>query len=314
MELRIVHQTCYDYAAPVMLAQHMAHLRPSAALAGQTLLSHQLSVTPEPAQAMESEDAFGNPRHFFALQVPHDRLCVHADMAVRTEAPQPLPESPAWEAVRDHFRYHAGAAFDAANEFVFASPFVPRHEAFIDFARAAFTPDRALFDACEALMTRIHAEFEYRSGSTEINTPALTALAQRQGVCQDFAHIMLGCLRSLGLAARYVSGYLLTQVPEGQVRLIGADASHAWVAVYCPGADGEDGVWCDFDPTNNRCGLGRPGEDYVTLALGRDFGDVSPLRGVIQGGGSHSLHVGVTVAPVDQFPVADPATAQEGGR
>ncbi|MDP3521937.1 MAG: transglutaminase family protein [Hydrogenophaga sp.] len=309
MELRIVHETCYDYAAPVMLAQHMAHLRPSATLAGQQLLSHRLTVSPEPTQEMDGEDAFGNPRHFFALQVPHDRLCVHTDMAVRTEAPLPLPESPPWEAVRAHFVYHAGADFDAANEFVFASPFVPRHEAFADFAREDFTPGRLLFEACEALMARIHTEFEYRSGSTEINTPALTALKQRQGVCQDFAHIMLGCLRSLGLAARYVSGYLLTHVPEGQARLIGADASHAWVAVYCPAEGGEDGVWCDFDPTNNHCGLGRPSEDYVTLALGRDFGDVSPLRGVIQGGGSHTLHVGVTVAPVDHFP-ADPPTPE----
>lgn len=308
MELRIVHETCYDYAAPVMLAQHMAHLQPSTALPGQELLSHQLSITPQPAQATEGKDAFGNPRHFFALQTPHDRLCVHADMAVRTQAPLSLPKSPPWEAVRQHFTYHAGAAFDPANEFVFASPFVPQHDAFADYALRDFTAGRPLLDACEALMGRIHTEFEYRSGSTEINTPALTALEQRHGVCQDFAHIMLGCLRSLGLAARYVSGYLLTQVPEGQTRLIGADASHAWVAVYCPGADGEDGVWCDFDPTNNRCGLGRPGEDYVTLALGRDFGDVSPLRGVIQGGGSHTLHVGVTVAPVASFPTANTTT------
>lgn len=308
MELRIVHETCYDYAVPVMLAQHMAHLRPGAALPGQELVSHQLSVLPEPVQVLESEDAFGNPRHFFALQAPHDTLCVHADMVVRTEAPRPLTESLPWEDVREHFRYHAGAAFDAANEFVFASPFVPRDDALADYARPDFTPGRPLLEACEALMARIHADFEYRSGSTEINTPALTALAQRQGVCQDFAHIMLGCLRSLGLAARYVSGYLLTQVPEGQARLIGADASHAWVAVYSPTRAGEDpsgegGAWCDFDPTNNRCGLGRPGEDYVTLALGRDFGDVSPLRGVIQGGGSHTLRVGVTVAPVDDFPI-----------
>ena len=317
MELRIVHETCYDYAVAVMLAQHVAHLRPSAGLACQELVSHQLSVSPEPAQAKESEDAFGNPRHFFALQTPHDKLCVHADMVVRTEAPLPLPESLPWEEVRDHFSYHAGAAFDAANEFAFASPFVPRDDAFADYARPDFTPGRPLLEACEALMARIHADFEYRSGSTEINTPALIALKQRQGVCQDFAHIMLGCLRSLGLAARYVSGYLLTQVPEGQTRLIGADASHAWVAVYSPTSasedlSGEGGEWCDFDPTNNRCGLGRPGEDYVTLALGRDFGDVSPLRGVIQGGGSHTLRVGVTVAPVNDFPM--PANAESAGQ
>ena len=307
MDLRIVHDTCYDYAAPVMLAQHMAHLRPGDHLPGQHLLSHTLQVSPEPAHARNGEDAFGNPRHFFALQSPHERLCVHADMRVRTEAPQPVPDAPAWEQVREHFSYRAGAPFDAANEFVFASPYVPCDDALADYARADFAAGRPLFAACEALMSRIHREFEYRSGSTEINTPALTALAQRQGVCQDFAHIMLGCLRSLGLAARYVSGYLLTQVPEGQPRLIGADASHAWVAVYCPGTDGAPGLWCDFDPTNDRAGLGRPGEDYVTLAVGRDFGDVSPLRGVIQGGGSHSLRVAVTVAPAEAFPVLPPA-------
>jgi len=309
MELRIVHETRYDYAAPVMLSQHMAHLCPALALPGQQRLSHQMLIEPPPVQRLDGEDAFGNPRSFFSLQSPHEQLRVVADTLVRTEAPQPLPDSGAWEAVRSHFAYRAGAPYEAASEFVFASPYVPVDDAFADYAQADFPPGRPLLQACQALMERMHTEFEYRSGSTEVNTPALAALARRQGVCQDFAHIMLGCLRSLGLPARYVSGYLLTQVPEGQERLIGADASHAWVSVFSPGlpADGQDGIacpaaWCDFDPTNRRSGLGRPGEDYVTLALGRDFGDVSPLRGVIQGGGSHSLHVGVTVAPADAFP------------
>ena len=148
------------------------------------------------------------------------------------------------------------------------------------------------------LMSRIHAEFVYESQSTHVNTPALEALAQRKGVCQDFAHIMLACLRAMGLAARYVSGYLLTEPPPGQPRLTGSDASHAWVSVYIPDLP-EDSPWCDFDPTNDRWGWGSPGEDYVTLAIGRDYADVSPIRGVIHGGAHHTLTVGVTVQPVE---------------
>jgi transglutaminase-like putative cysteine protease len=160
-------------------------------------------------------------------------------------------------------------------------------------------------------MERIHTDLIYETASTEVNTPALQALEQGKGVCQDFAHIMLGCLRSLGLPARYVSGYLLTQPPPGKPRLIGADASHAWVALYVPlpvgfiAPDGAPtsgpGAWFDFDPTNNRCGWGSPGEDYVTLAVGRDFSDVSPMRGVIQGGAGHELDVAVTVAPPEEW-------------
>jgi transglutaminase-like putative cysteine protease len=160
--------------------------------------------------------------------------------------------------------------------------------------------------AARDLMARIHADFTYESQSTEVNTPALEALAQRKGVCQDFAHIMIACLRAMGLAARYVSGYLLTQPPPGQPRLVGSDASHAWVAVYLPdlpGADAGHG-WYDLDPTNNRDGWETPGEDYVTLATGRDFSDISPIRGVIHGGSQHTLAVAVTVEPMLQDALA----------
>ncbi len=158
-------------------------------------------------------------------------------------------------------------------------------------------------------MARIHAEFTCETFSTEFNTPALEALAQRRGVCQDFAHILIACLRAMGVPARYVSGYLLTQPPPGQPRLIGSDASHAWVSVYLPDLPGAaEGLgWYDLDPTNNRSGWGSPGEDYVTLALGRDFSDVSPMRGVIHGGARHTLMVAVTVQPVHE-----PAPPTEG--
>ncbi len=294
MLLRIVHHTRYRYQAPVLLAQHLAHLRPLDR-AGQRVLQHQLVVSPEPAQLQQDLDAFGNWRTFFSLQSAHEALDVTADSLVQTTPPTGLPDSSAWEAVREGFRYHAGARYEPANEFVFPSPYVPLDTAFADFARPLFTPGRPLLDACRALTHKIHTELKYESASTEVNTPALQALAQGRGVCQDFAHIMIACLRTLGLAARYVSGYLLTQPPPGQARLIGADASHAWVSVWC------DGAWHDFDPTNDRCGQPSPGEDYVTLTLGRDFGDVSPLRGVIQGGGAHSLLVQVTVAPPDEY-------------
>jgi transglutaminase-like putative cysteine protease len=154
--------------------------------------------------------------------------------------------------------------------------------------------------AAQALNARMHRDFHYETASTDINTPALEALQARRGVCQDFAHILVACLRSLGLPARYVSGYLLTQPPPGQARLVGSDASHAWASVYVPELVNHPSQgWLDLDPTNDRCGLASPGLDYVRLAVGRDFADVSPLRGVLQGAGSHTLQVAVTVAPLD---------------
>jgi transglutaminase-like putative cysteine protease len=205
-----------------------------------------------------------------------------------------------WESVRERFRFRKDATFDAASEFVFPSPYVPRHDDFTAYARASFVPGRPTFDVAMDLTERMYEDFAYDADSTEINTPAVEALAQRKGVCQDFAHIMIACFRTMGLPARYVSGYLLTQPPPGQPRLVGADASHAWVSVYLPG-DGPEGVgsqggWADFDPTNGR----QPGEDYVTLAIGRDYSDVSPMRGVLHGGARHTLRVGVTVQPVGE--------------
>lgn len=324
MDLRILHTTTYRYHGSVDMAQHMVHLSPAGSNT-QTLLTHTLTITPEPASCSQTRDAFGNLRTFFSLQSPHETLTVAADSRVCTRAPAHLPDHPAWqtqtwESVRDHFRYRAGAPYDPSSAFLFASPHVPRDDAFATFARQDFAPGRSALAAVRSLMEHIHTELIYESASTEVNTPALVALAQRKGVCQDFAHIMIGCLRSLGLPARYVSGYLLTRPPPGQTRLIGADASHAWVSVYLPlppdcGAHVGDtpatGAWFDFDPTNNRCGWGSPGEDYVTLATGRDFADVSPMRGVIQGGAHHTLEVAVTVAPPEELDaLQDPASGR----
>ena len=321
MLLKVLHTTTYRYQGSVDMAQHMVHLSPLDTSC-QRVQSHSLRITPEPAARSETTDVFGNRRTFFSLQAPHETLRVEADSLVDTRQPEPLPDSPAWQAqswerVRNHFRYRVGAPYDAASEFLFASPHVPRDDAFAAFARPVFTPGLPVLAAARALMTHIHTELTYESASTEVNTPALQALEQGKGVCQDFAHIMVGCLRSLGLPARYVSGYLLTQPPPGKPRLIGADASHAWVSVYAPlpagaaTADGmaTNGAWFHFDPTNDRCGWGSPGEDYVQLATGRDFSDVSPMRGVIQGGANHRLSVAVTVAPPGELAAMQSAKA-----
>lgn len=328
MLLRITHETHYDYAPGVDTAQHMAHLQPPDT-AYQSCLSHRIDVTPACADFDTRQDAFGNYRSYWAMSSFHRQLQVRACSEVRTHSPQgdlldalaPAFEGEAdaealgltplgraqraglsWEAARERFCYTGGQAGDAVSEFSYGSHHAPVDAAFAAYAAASFGVARPLAAAACDLMERIHRDFAYESLSTEISTPALDVLADRRGVCQDFAHVLLACLRSLGLAARYVSGYLLSEPPPGQPRLTGADASHAWVAVYLPDLGGARGLphggWLDLDPTNNRAGLGTPGPDYVRLAVGRDFADVSPLRGVLQGGANHTLQVRVTVAPV----------------
>ncbi|WP_083384041.1 transglutaminase-like domain-containing protein [Cupriavidus sp. USMAHM13] len=308
--LRVTHDTRYQYAARVESAQHQARLQPLDT-ARQHTESFSLEVEPKPEGLRTERDGFGNQRISFALNQPHDVLFVRSRSVVRVTpsrlaagkrgAPPPAVAAPAagqastWEQVRECFRYRAGQPYDPASEFVFASPHVACHAELARYAAASFSPGRPLVQAAWELMRRIHADFAYKPDSTNVNTTALDALALRQGVCQDFAHVMIGAMRSLGLAARYVSGYLLTQPPPGQPRLIGADASHAWVEVYDP-AWPEDGGWLQLDPTNDRA----PGDDYVMLSVGRDYADVAPLRGVVLGGGAdQQLTVGVTVEPVD---------------
>ncbi|PKO62416.1 MAG: transglutaminase [Betaproteobacteria bacterium HGW-Betaproteobacteria-18] len=308
MKLQITHETVYDYLPAVETAQHMAYLTPLHN-ASQTLVSHRLQVIPKPAQISSTQDVFGNTRSFFSLQVPHHQLQVLATSQVITQAVRMPGSDIAWETVRERFRYQASVTFDAANEFVFASPMAPRHGEFAAYARPSFTAGASLLVAALDLMHRIYRDFSYESQSTQVSTPALEALAQRKGVCQDFAHILIACLRSMGLSARYVSGYLLTQPSPGTVKLRGSDASHAWASVYLPDLpEGEQ--WIDLDPTNDRAGWPSPGEDYVTLAVGRDFSDVSPIRGVIHGGASHTLKVGVTVEPMAEPSSFRPAQSQ----
>jgi transglutaminase-like putative cysteine protease len=295
--LRVRHETRYVYGALVELAHHMAHLRPRDT-AWQDIRDFRLLISPEPeggaAGVQESLDSWGNWRAVFSHDRVHAKLVVSASFVAELRPPGSwtAAHSPAWESARDRLRYRIGSpagqapGLDPAAEFVLASAFAPMTPALADYARSEFTPGRPLLDAADALMRRIHRDFEYKPLSTSVATRAPEALARRQGVCQDFAHVMIGALRSVGLAARYVSGYLLTQPPPGQERLVGADASHAWVAVWCP-VHG----WVAFDPTNAICA----GLDHVTVAWGRDYTDVAPLRGVIRGGGVAVPQVAVTV-------------------
>jgi transglutaminase-like putative cysteine protease len=306
MLLEITHDTHYSYDPNVEIAQHFAHLKP-ASTGSQQVLKTEIQVNPKPAWSEENLDNYGNICTFFSLQNRHSELSIVAKSLIETNGNVyigPKPEdTPPWEAVREYFRYHSNTKWDAASEFLFTSPFIALRPEFAEFARANFTNGRPILEAAIDLTQRIYGEFHYVSKSTDIGTPALEALAKREGVCQDFAHILIASLRSIGLPAKYISGYILTNPPPGQARLIGGDASHAWVSVYVPSIDENgqlsSGLWCDLDPTNNRWGYETPGEDYVHLAQGRDYADVSPIRGVIHGGADHTLDVAVTVMPIN---------------
>jgi transglutaminase-like putative cysteine protease len=290
---QILHDTHYRYASSVTLAQQLAHLWPRDC-PWQRNHEQELLVSPLPCQRQDALDVFGNPLTRLVFERPHDELKVSARLKVEVLARPALnvQDSPAWEAACSALRYSgqplAPGVLDAAR-FRFESPYVHLKQVFADFAAECFSPGRPLLAAVDGLMLKIFSEFSFDAAATQVATPLLQVLEERRGVCQDFAHLMLACLRSLGLSARYISGYLLTQPPPGQPRLIGADASHAWISVFCP----QHG-WVDFDPTNNI----RPALEHITLAWGRDFADVSPLRGVILGGGSHDPEVQVTVMPL----------------
>ena len=285
---RVVHETAYTYSTPVELAHHLAHLRPRDD-ARQQCIDHVCDVDPLPDHRGASRDIFGNAAEFFAFYAPHDTLTVRATSLVRAHA-APAPEwdaSPAWHGVREQLLYRAGKPYVPQAEYTFGSHFSPLFAAAADYAVPSFPERRPLLQGALDLMRRIHADFDYNPESTEVQTRAPQALELREGVCQDYAHVMLSALRSIGLAARYVSGYLRSHPDPGDAGPVGADASHAWVEVWCP-VNG----WVEFDPTNDR----RPAGDYVRVAVGRDFADVSPLRGVIRGGGDHGLRVAVHVS------------------
>ena len=294
MRLSIVHETHYRYSSPVVLSQQLLHLTPRA-LPWQTCDAHRISVEPTAGEIAEREDYYGNRTQHLLLAVPHEALVVRAesDVNVRPRAQIALgaPKLP-WEAVRGRLRALDAPPPVEPAEFLYDSPHVERSRELADYAVKSFTARRGILESALDLARRIHRDFKFDRTATSISTPLRQVLKDKRGVCQDFAHLMIGCLRSIGLAARYVSGYILTAPPPGRTRLIGADASHAWASLYCGG--GEGGGWVDIDPTNN-CIVD---DAHVTLAWGRDFADVTPMRGVILGGGgAQELAVRVTVTP-----------------
>ena len=292
--IQVEHETFYHYQTEVELAHHLAYLRPLST-EWQKVVSSSITVEPTPDSQTESKDTFGNHRTFFTLSTPHSALAVRSLSTVtlvdRYAGFDPLT-TPEWEEVAEALSYALDRPYLAACEFAFFSPYVPRLMELRAYAAPSFTKRRTIAQAAMDLCRRIHLDFKYSPAATDINTSVIDAFNKRAGVCQDFSHILIGCLRSLGLSAQYVSGYLLTKPPPGRVKLRGADASHAWVSVYCPGAPGN---WLELDPTNDVLA----GAGHVRLAIGRDFGDVSPLRGVIRGGGEHTLKIAVTSEEVE---------------
>jgi transglutaminase-like putative cysteine protease len=249
----------------------------------------RLTIDPHPQYLTSRVDYFGNRAHVFMVQHPHKSLMMKAVSRVSTSAPTvPDPEgTPAWESVVTGLRAYETPEALTAYQYVFESPLVHIPPGIRDFAIESFPSGRPVLHAALDLNRRIFKEFAYDKTSTTIDTPIEQVLAQRKGVCQDFSHLAIACFRSLGLAARYVSGYLETLPPPGKPKLVGADASHAWVSVFVPGTG-----WVDLDPTNNLI----PGERHITLAWGRDYGDVTPVKGVVMGGGMHTLAVNVDVS------------------
>ncbi|HRK94724.1 MAG TPA: transglutaminase family protein [Rhodospirillales bacterium] len=286
----VSHRTTYRYSIPVSFSHHVLHLVPRQCTR-QNARRTMLAITPTPTVHASSTDAFGNPLTFITLQERHTELTLHARSAIEVFAPKcPEPAATApWDGLYDALAQDRSEAGLDALQYTFASPYVPASLDLEAYARTSFTPGRPLLEAALDLTARIFREFAYDATATTVSTPVDEVFAKRRGVCQDFAHLEIACLRSLRLPARYVSGYLLTRPPEGRERLVGADASHAWLSVWVP----EYG-WVDLDPTNNLL----VGEEHITLGWGRDYGDVSLVKGAIFGGGAHKIEVAVDVTPV----------------
>jgi transglutaminase-like putative cysteine protease len=291
MTYRIVHKTIYKYKHPVSVGNHAVYLTPRS-LPHHLCTWNELRVKPPPAARDSRMDYFGNQVNFFTIEESHELLEVEARSQVTIDhEPKLWPsDSSTWEEVATSLPRDSSPQGLDAYQFVFESPRIRPSLEFASYASQSFLPGRPLADALLDLTGRIHNDFRFDSRATNVRTSPEEVYRKRRGVCQDFAQLQIACLRSLKLPARYVSGYLRTIPPPGRPRLIGADASHAWVSVYCPGAG-----WLDVDPTNNLV----PSLSHVTLAWGRDYGDVSPVRGVILGGRDHTLKVGVDMEPLD---------------
>ncbi|MBC6906377.1 transglutaminase family protein [Saccharophagus sp. K07] len=290
MRYRIIHETQYSYSIPVRRCYNLSHMIPRDT-PRQSCTQSKIRVDPSPAQVQKHEDYFGNTAYFFAIQKSHDNLCITAENEVEIRRAPALAPSSSCAEVLARLQSSSAAECLLAREFILDSPMIRSFPALRDYAAVSLHPERPFLDAVRDLNERIYRDFTYDPGFTTVATPLQDVLEHKRGVCQDFAHFAIGCLRAAGFPARYVSGYLETLPPPGKEKLIGADATHAWFAVYSP----ETG-WVEFDPTNNK----PASEQHIVTAWGRDYSDVTPLRGVIFGGGDkHELRVAVTVQRLD---------------
>jgi transglutaminase-like putative cysteine protease len=291
MIYEVSHRTTYRYSMPVSFSHHFLHLTPRSC-PHQICHRTALAVSPMPTVQSSGEDYFGNPVSNITLQEQHRELVLHSRSVIEVSAldlPDPAATDP-WDQIYDRLQRDGSESGLDAIQYAFDSPYTLARADLAGYAGPSFPPGRPIADGVLDLTRRIHQEFRYDSTATTVSTPVDDIFAGRRGVCQDFAHFEIACLRALGLPARYVSGYLLTRPPEGQERLVGADASHAWLSVWCPPHG-----WIDLDPTNNLV----VSVEHVTLAWGRDYGDVSPIKGAIFGGGEHAIDVSVDVIPTE---------------
>ena len=288
MKFEVSHRTVYRYSQPVSISHHLLHLTPRPATF-QRCSDFAIEISPAPSVRAADVDYFGNPTTFVTIQQTHRELVLHA-LSMIDVAERPVPATaatPAWESVRQLVREDRSPQTLEALELTFASGFIPLLPQLEAYALVSFTPGRPILEAARELTQRIFKDFRYQPGATNLATSVAEVFAMRRGVCQDFAHLQIACLRLLGLPARYVSGYLLTRPASGKERLVGADASHAWLSIWVPGEG-----WIDLDPTNDMI----PGDEHITVAWGRDYADVSPVSGVMFGGGDHEVLVSVDVS------------------
>lgn len=288
------HETRFRYTGAVSISHQLLKLRPRRSTR-QNVVSSELAIAPGASVRRDWTDYFGNEVEFLTVQEPHRELVITSTSKVEVLPGMNimLDFSPAWEVVAQSMQTPTTTEALGASQYCFESPYVDIRAEIREFTLETFDAGRPLLEAAMALTSRIYEEFAYQGGVTDVSTPVGRVLELKKGVCQDFAHFEIACLRAIGLPARYVSGYLMTHPPQGRDKLKGADESHAWLSVWCP----ELG-WVDFDPTNNLI----PNLEHITVAWGRDYGDVSPVSGFIFGGGKHEVNVAVDVMPVAQLP------------
>ncbi len=288
MKYRVTHTTAYNYSEPASLSHNELFLTPRSTN-WQQVLRTQVNFVPQPQYLHRRIDYFGNIAHVLMIEQPHSELSLTATSIVRTSRGVNIePKStPAWEAVVRRLHEHSLHEDLDAYQFTFVSPMILTNAEIQAYSLGSFPPGMPVLAGGIDLMHRIFSEFAYDKAASDVDTPVDQVLINKRGVCQDFAHLAIACFRSLGLAARYVSGYLETLPPPGKPKLVGADASHAWVSLYVP-----DQGWIDLDPTNDIL----PGEMHITIAWGRDYSDVAPVKGVVMGGGVHTLAVEVDVS------------------